>query len=370
MHIVACSMSGLVAARMAASWPESFGSIMITSPILERESEFMVESFQGIKELLEESRHNLHDPPCTTSDQPLLERRISDSILATNKAKLPGEVVQGFTLRWAGSERIPHHISSYLSRTWLERLVLHPKGLGAARDWWFDLYWLRQAMPPSHLAAITCDLLVVEGDWDLPYDRKVGEEIADLFPNAKSKKAVVEGPPFLLGVKRPEELTRAICAFLGVEREREVVVVVVVASGLGTGVKERIVRGLGAEEGFELVKVYGPDLVADSEDDDADSEEEEEEEAEDEEEEEEGVDVGGDESLTQYRMKLHNLAPSPADNTTMTGGFTTTRTKRTGSSSSTGNNYFSATVYHHDAASETGDAYQGPLVKTLQETHI
>ncbi len=62
MHVVACSMSGLVAARMAAEWEGAIESIIITSPIVERESEFMIESFQGIKELLEETWHSVHSP--------------------------------------------------------------------------------------------------------------------------------------------------------------------------------------------------------------------------------------------------------------------------------------------------------------------
>ncbi|KAI3476723.1 hypothetical protein L1887_61687 [Cichorium endivia] len=93
IHILACSMSGLVAARMAAQWPDTFTSIMITSPILELESPFMVESFQGIKELLTESWHQQHSQ-------------------RSNDVRLPGEVVQGFTFRWAGSETIPAHIAS------------------------------------------------------------------------------------------------------------------------------------------------------------------------------------------------------------------------------------------------------------------
>ncbi|CBQ71632.1 hypothetical protein sr16889 [Sporisorium reilianum SRZ2] len=339
MHILACSMSGLVAARMAAQWPGAFTSVMVTSPILERESEFMVESFQGIKELLEESWHSLHDPAPTAAQlRPA-------SLDRSSPVKLPGEVVQGFTFRWAGTEPIPAHIASYLSRTWLERLV---------RDWWFDLYWLRAPMSPAARERITCDVLVVEGDRDLPYDRNVAQDVADLFPCARSTRVVtVDRAPFLLSVKRPDELTRVVCAFLGVEREGKE------AQRVGC-VQEGMLEGLEMEERFELVKVYAPDLVADS-DDDEDTDEEDDDDDDDDEEEE--VDIRGNTSPTQYRLKLH-AAPSTSS------AATTTRTKRTGSNSSAAaNNHFSAAMFHDAAAS--GDAHAGgPLVRTLHETHL
>ncbi|TKY86931.1 hypothetical protein EX895_004219 [Sporisorium graminicola] len=348
MHLVACSMSGLVAARMAASWPDSFASIMISSPILERESDFMVESFQGIKELLEEAWHTLHDAPSRTfegqTQSAMLERRsYGSNSMTPNRAKLPGEVVQGFTFRWAGRETIPPHISSYLSRTWLERLILHHQGLQAARDWWFDLYWLRQPMPPSALAAITCALLVVEGDTDLPYDRNVGDEIAQLFPHARSRRVItVEGAPFLLSVTRPDELTRVMCEFLKVgempAREKQAVGD---AAGLTRKVKERMVLRLDPEEMFELVKVYAPGLVAESDDEDDDDDDDEgselQKEEEEEDKEEDRVDIGGDSFPMHYRLKLDYDTSSTAasDTTTITArGFPTTRPKRSGSSSS------------------------------------
>lgn len=250
IHILACSMSGLVAARMAAQWPDTFTSIMITSPILELESPFMVESFQGIKELLTESWHQQHSQ-------------------RSNDVRLPGEVVQGFTFRWAGSETIPAHIASYLSRTWLERLVLHHQGLEAARDWWFDLYWLRKPMPEAARCAVRCDLLVVEGDRDLPYDRNVADDIAALFPNARSVHVhKVPRAPFLLSVKRPSQLTDAICSFLGVHPDK---------AAYSEDASMDALMALEEDERFELVKVYAPQLVPDSDshadsDDDQDEE--------------------------------------------------------------------------------------------------
>ncbi|SPO32011.1 uncharacterized protein UTRI_06736_B [Ustilago trichophora] len=353
IHILACSMSGLVAARMAAAWPESFNSIMITSPILEEETSFMVESFQGIKELLEESWHTLHT-------RGSVERRRSEvSFGADGSAKLPGEVVQGFTFRWAGDESMPHHISSYLSKTWLERLVLHEKGLEAARDWWFDLYWLRRPMSDASLALIRCDILVVEGDSDLPYDRNVGGEIAALFPHARRVQVEkVAKAPFLLSVKRPEELSSVICDFLEVKGGQEETPTQI-EMNLKLGMRERMLR-LDAEERFELVKVYAPDLVADSDDEEEEQEQDEEEE---EEEEEEGQDSdsGQEESCTDpedapvYRLRLNSVG-----NTKKVAGPRLSAV--TTSKGSVSNHFVSMSGSKEDGS--------GPIVKRLQETHL
>ncbi|SPO31899.1 uncharacterized protein UTRI_06736 [Ustilago trichophora] len=356
IHILACSMSGLVAARMGAAWPGSFQSIMITSPILEEETSFMVESFQGIKELLEESWHTLHSNP--TNDA---ERRPSEACFAMDScAKLPGEVVQGFTFRWAGSESIPHHISSYLSRTWLERLVLHEKGLEAARDWWFDLYWLRRRMPDASVASIRCDILVVEGDSDLPYDRNVGQEIAALFRNARRVKVEqVANAPFLLSVKRPEELSRVICEFLEIkEGQEETPTQEKMNLKLKLGMGERML-GLDAEERFELVKVYAPDLVADSDDDDEEDEE-------GHHSDEEDSDSGEGESSTDpedapvYRLRINSVGN--AKKGTESRLSATTRTNGTGSRASVSNHLPSMPGSQEDGS--------GPVVRTLQETHL
>lgn len=55
--------------------------------------------------------------------------------------------------------------------------LLDAKGLEAARNWWFDLYWLRKPMEKEELDKVKCDILVVEGDKDPPYDRQVGEQV-------------------------------------------------------------------------------------------------------------------------------------------------------------------------------------------------
>ncbi|EST06935.1 hypothetical protein PSEUBRA_003564 [Kalmanozyma brasiliensis GHG001] len=347
IHVVACSMSGLVAARMAAVWKGGFESVVITSPILEAESGFMIESFQGIKELLEESWQSVHrgeseqQPGSRTGEQ--LGTQLGQRRPSHPPIKLPGEVVQGFTYRWAGSlESIPQHISSYLSRTWLDRLVLHPQGLEAARDWWFDLYWLRSAIPAKVLEKVRCRVLVVEGDTDLPYERKVGEEVAGLFVGAKERKVVtVEKAPILLSVMRGEELTRILCDFLPHE---------------GVPAVEENERGgmealcnLEPEERFELVKVYAPDLVADLDDDDDDDDTEE-------------SNDEGDVPTSPIKLRLHNLPSGTMFSAG--GGLTTTRTKRTGSASSTGDRY------PLSMRRSPSEGAEGVLVRTLQETNL
>ncbi len=272
-------------------------------------------------------------------------RPLPRSLTPADGVKMPGEVVHGFTYRWAGNSGIPQHIASYLSHTWLHRLVLHPQGLSAARDWWFDLYWLRRPMPTSTLGKVKCRVLVVEGERDLPYERGVAEDMVGLFTAARERRTVrVRGSPFLVSVMRGEELARVICQFLNVDGKDE--------DGKGNmGEEERgEVRegwlGLDAEERFELVQVYAPGLVADPDDSDDDSDNEGEE--------------GQQPPLSPVRLRLHHLSSGP----TFTTGPTRPRNQRKGSSSSASDHYplsFTGT---------TTEGGEGVLVKTLQETHL
>lgn len=249
---------------------------MITSPILELESKFMIESFQGIKQLVTESYDSIRSPCSPTA----LQRRASERFQC-NEVKLPGEVVQGFSFGWAGNETIPIHIEDYLSRNWLQGLVLDPKGLDAGRNWWFDLYWLRRSMEKEELERVRCDILVVEGDMHLPYDREVGEQVIGLFKNAESKVVTrVEGAPFLVSVKRPQQLTEAMLEFLQVKREEKGEEVGVEETRtqekqrqLGESIREKVLA-LGKEEKVELVSVYVPHSISNQEDEEGESEEE------------------------------------------------------------------------------------------------
>lgn len=272
MHIVACAMSGLVGARMVSSWPESFQSLTIASPILEQESEFMIESFQGIKELLTQSWYDFHDQ---ASASPL---QSSQRWCSTSRMQLPHEVISGFAYRWAGSEPLPRHISHYLSSTWFDQLILDPAGLQSAINSWFEKYWLRSPLCAAKSALIRCRVLVVEGEVDLPYERGVANEVMELFPNAAEKKVVeVKGAPFLVSVVRGERLNAEICSFLHVEQQQQQQD----GSRMDQEQQKRAVLAvLSKEERLELVNVYAPELVAeadedeDKEDSDDDSEEE------------------------------------------------------------------------------------------------
>ncbi|PWN48708.1 alpha/beta-hydrolase [Violaceomyces palustris] len=251
VHLFACSMSGLVGLRMASAWPDLIKNLVIVSPITEVESPFIIESFQGVRELLEETWEDAHsgrhDPD------------FSD-------ISLPGEVVQGLSYRWAGEEAIPQHISSYLKKTWLQRLVLRLDGKAAARDWWFGLYWLRKQMTERERLGVRCEILVIEGTNDLPNERQVGQEIGELCPNAKSFQHVaIEDSPFLLSVKRPEKVTELVCNFLFSEREEPISAsrprpVTLKAS-------EQTLSQLTLEERFELLTVYATGARDDSSDD-------------------------------------------------------------------------------------------------------
>ncbi|KAN0064210.1 hypothetical protein ACQY0O_003377 [Thecaphora frezii] len=261
IHLFGCSMSGLVAARIAAMWPETIVSVMVTSPVSELESEFMIESFQGVKELIEETWTEVHHGEHTD--------------VRADGVRMPGEVVQGCSYRWAGEESIPRHISSYLNQTWLERLILHKDGISAARDWWFDLFWLRREMSEEARKAITCEMLVVEGDLSPLYDRTVGGDYQALFPNCKSfKHEVIGGAPFLLSVTRPDALRQSILSFLSRFAEPHTASEVTASGGaraanLGPTVDEAI-EALNPDERFELIKVYAPGCLPTSDDEDSD----------------------------------------------------------------------------------------------------
>ena len=254
IHLVACSMSGLVATRMASQWPGVFTSIIIASPLEELESKFMIESFQGIKELLEDAWGQVHgaaDPK---------------SLHTAETVSMPGEVVQGFSYRWAGEEMIPKHIGSYLSKTWLERLVLRQDGMAAAKDWWFDLYWLRETMPSEARQAVTCDMLVIEGAHHLPYERQVGQDYRKLFPNtSRFTYQVIDDAPFLVSVTRPQALTQSLVNFLQGYGRDEALPRQSNRNLPRLGV-DQVVRELTPDERFELIKVFAPGAVHSSED--------------------------------------------------------------------------------------------------------
>ncbi|EPQ27736.1 uncharacterized protein PFL1_04873 [Pseudozyma flocculosa PF-1] len=285
VHLLGCSMSGLVALRIASKCPDLVTSVMFTSPILELESEFMIESFQGIKELIEETWYEVHHGELAGTP--------------AEAVKMPGEVVQGCTYRWAGDESIPHHISSYLNKTWVERLILHKDGNKAARDWWFDLYWLRSRMPDEARNAIRCHLFVVEGDSSPLYDRTVGGDYKALFPNCKSfEHATIEDAPFLLSVTRPDALTGAALRFLnrfGDAAATAPVTATATATAPSSAsltvaeheqgpTVDEAVDALTGDERFQLIKVYAPNCLPSSDDDfESDDDDDEEDEGDDDE---------------------------------------------------------------------------------------
>ncbi|CAO1618139.1 unnamed protein product [Sympodiomycopsis kandeliae] len=195
IHVVACGMSGLVATRAAAVLP-NIVTLTIVSPILEVEDRFIVDSFEACEDLLTESWQNAHNHEL-------------------GQARMPGEVVEGFSYRWAGEEELPSRVVKHTFADLLDRWVRRPDGPEAAKAWLFNLYFKRKAQSLNDRNKVQCDMMVLEGSDHLPYEKPMGQTFHASFPKVKSfKYEQIQNSPFLLSVQRPTEVSRRVKKFI------------------------------------------------------------------------------------------------------------------------------------------------------------
>lgn len=168
-HLVACSMSGLVATRIAARCPESTLSLSIVSPITEVEDQFVIDSIADCKEIINEAWHFAHSGDLHQQPQ------------------LPGELVEGFSYRWAGDdEDLPRHVARNTFHGLLDRFICRADGREIANTFLFNLYFDREAQPDAERLKVTADMLVIEGSEHLPYEEPIGSSFHARFPNVRS----------------------------------------------------------------------------------------------------------------------------------------------------------------------------------------
>ncbi|CAO1613423.1 unnamed protein product [Parajaminaea phylloscopi] len=197
-HIVACGMSGLVATRVCARYAESVLSLSIVSPIAEVEDQFVIDSIADCEEIINEAWHLAH-----TGD-------------VHHQAKLPEELVGGFSYRWGGEdENLPMHVARNTFDGLLDRFVRRTDGREIAKTFLFNLYFDRKAQSDAERQKVTADMLVIEGSEHLPYEDPIGATFHGRFPNVRSFRfEQIQKSPFLLSVMRPEQVRDLVKEFI------------------------------------------------------------------------------------------------------------------------------------------------------------
>lgn len=160
------------------------------------QDKFIVDSFEACEDLLTESWHRAHN---------------NDS----GEARMPGEVVEGFSYRWAGEEELPSRVVKHTFSDLMDRWVRRPDGPEAAKAWLFNLYFKRKAQSINERNKVNCEMFVIEGSDHLPYEKPMGKTFQDSFPNVKSfQYEQIKNAPFLLSVQRPEAVSKLVKKFV------------------------------------------------------------------------------------------------------------------------------------------------------------
>lgn len=133
----------------------------------------------------------------------------------TGEAEMPGEIVEGFSYRWAGEEELPSRVVKHTFSDLMDRWVRRPDGPEAAKAWLFNLYFKRKAQSKVERLKVKPDMLVIEGSDHLPYEQPMGKTFHESFPNVKSfQYQQIKNAPFLLSVQRPAAVASKVKRFV------------------------------------------------------------------------------------------------------------------------------------------------------------
>ncbi|EJC98204.1 alpha/beta-hydrolase [Fomitiporia mediterranea MF3/22] len=151
-------------------------------------------------------------PPVETEENKGQYRSLRDACLDYDddgNDKLASDVVYGLHYIYFGEETG----ADAIIEEWVATSNFRPSNQKLIKKIFSSLLD-RTPLCPEQVASVTCPVLIIHGEADVPYPPSVAHEIYDSMPNAKRELVIIPGAPHFLSWTHAQEVNDVVVSFL------------------------------------------------------------------------------------------------------------------------------------------------------------